>query len=300
MRKKIILGLGTLLLGGLFWYLFVKPNDYRVTFTSKGIPGTLNQEIKLWANSIGNSKFVEQKNLNNFVHHFNFNDSIHHYDWSILKLNDSMSRIKILVKDIDHSLWNKLCIPFFETDFEKRTKKTIKDCMITIKEHTDNFKVTILGESEIAPKYYAYVSLKSSQKGKALKMMENYSFLNSILVKNGLSLDGQPFIEIKEWFIQSDSISYNFCYPIIKPDTLPEIIGIKFNSLKSQKAIKAIYNGNYITSDRAWYHLLEYAQKKNLLVEEKPIEIFFTNPNMGGDELSWKSEVFMPLKQVTN
>jgi len=43
--------------------------------------------------------------------------------------------------------------------------------------------------------------------------------------------------------------------------------------------------------------LLDYAQKNNIPVEKKPIEIFYNNPNMGGDGLDWTTEVFMPIKE---
>jgi effector-binding domain-containing protein len=168
--------------------------------------------------------------------------------------------------------------------------------MMTVKEHTERFKVTVIGPSTIEPRFYAYVPLQSTQKDKALKMMENYSFLNTILVKNGLKLDGQPFIEIIDWTIEKDSISYNFCYPIVQSDTLPAIKGLEFKKLDERKALKAIYNGNYITSDRAWYHLLEYADKNHIPVKKQPLEIFYSNPNMGGNELDWKAEIFMPLQ----
>ena len=296
MRKRVVLGVTILLLSGLIWYLFLKPNDYIVTFRSKAIPGALNQEIKLWANGLENAEFIEQGNLTNFVHHIEFNDSLHRYEWDIKPVNDSISEVKVSIKDMNNSLLNRITIPLTNSDFEKRTKKTLMDCMTIIKDHTERFKVTIVGPSTIKPKFYAYVTLKSAQKDKALKMMQNYSFLNTILVKNGLQLDGQPFIEITDWSIETDSISYNFCYPIIQSDSLPVIKGLQFKQLAQQKAIKAIYNGNYITSDRAWYHLLEYADKNDISIKKQPLEIFYSNPNMGGNELDWKAEIFMPLQ----
>ena len=57
-----------------------------------------------------------------------------------------------------------------------------------------------------------------------------------------------------------------------------------------------IYNGNYITSDRAWYELLDDAERKNIEVHQTPVEVFYNNPNYGGDELNWKAEIYMPLK----
>ncbi|MFS4494293.1 GyrI-like domain-containing protein [Maribacter sp. 2308TA10-17] len=297
MRKKLIGGILVLLFGTLLWYLFLKPHDYQVNFKVKASPGIINQSIKLWADGFESSKFITQKDWQHFTHQLKFNDSTHTYEWYVKTLNDSISQVKVFVTDTANSFSNKLAIPFSETNFEKRTKETVKDLRSVLKEHIERFKVTIVGLEEIQPKYCAYVSFKSKQTEKALQMMKTYSYLNSTMTENSFQLDGPPFIEIVNWNKQQDSITFNFCYPILKPDSLPKIEGIFFKKIQGRKAIKSIYNGNYITSDRAWYTMLEYASKNNLAIEETPIEIFYNNPNMGGDELKWKAEVFMPLKE---
>ena len=296
MPKKFVWGFLILLMGGLVWYLLLKPSDYQVTFKAKADTGTINQAIKLWANGLENSSFLHQKDLQHFSHQFQFNDSTYTYEWNVSALNDSTSQIKVLVTDTEHSLSNKITIPFSETDFEKRTKNTLKDLLEILNEHIESFKVTIIGEDEIRAQYCAYVSLQSIQRSKALKMMENYPFLNSVLSKNNIDLDGPPFIQINDWNIETDSIAFDFCYPIIKTDSLPQIKGVKYRQVHRQKAIKAVFNGNYIISDRAWYALMNYAKKNDLTIEKRPFEVFYSNPNMGGDELQWKAEVFMPLK----
>ena len=96
--------------------------------------------------------------------------------------------------------------------------------------------------------------------------------------------------------MENDSIQYNFCFPIIKGDSLPTHELIKYKQYQSEKAIKAIYNGNYVTSDRAWYALLDYAERENIEVHKTPVEFFFNNPNYGGNELQWKAEIYMPIK----
>ncbi len=165
-----------------------------------------------------------------------------------------------------------------------------------LKQHIKNFRVTIKGESELKPTYCAYVPIKSTQVGKASGMMKNYSLLSTILVKNKVELNGKPFVEITHWDMEKDSIHYNFCYPIIKNDSLPEHQLIKYKQLEGKKALKAVYNGNYITSDRAWYALIDHAKNNNIEIEKKPVEIFYNNPNMGGDALQWKAEIYLPVK----
>lgn len=297
MRKKIGWSFIILLIGSLIWYLFIKSNDYQVTFRTKAIPGTINQSIKLWANGFDQTKLLSQADLLHFKHQMQFNDSVHEYEWNINQLTDSLSEVKVYVTDIDNSLSNKIAIPFSETDFEKRTKSTLRDLMVTLKDHNESFKVTMSGTENIPAKYVAYVPFKSTQSQKALKMMESYPFLNSVLSKNKIELNGQPFIEIEDWNIEKDSITFNFCYPIVKTDTLPKIKGLAFKEIPSQKAIKALYSGNYLTSDRAWYVLVDYAKANKLEIKKRPIEVFYNNPNMGDDELTWKAEIFMPIKE---
>ncbi len=294
--KKISLVIGFILFGALIWYLFIKPYDYLVTFKAKTFPGTINQTIKIWGNTLDGFESLEQEDLAHLNQKILFNDSVHVYNWKIDPINDSLSNVKVYIKDKDHSLRNKITIPFSDTDFEKRSRKTLLDFNNKLNEHLEKFKVTIVGEAELTPKYCAFVALKTSQFGKASGMMQNYSFLSTMMLKNEIPLDGTPFIEITNWDMAKDSINYNFCFPIKKMDSLPKILNIKYKEIKGTKALKAIYNGNYITSDRAWYALLDYANQNNISVINQPVEIFYNNPNMGGDELNWKAEIYMPLK----
>jgi effector-binding domain-containing protein len=296
MTKKIILISGIVLIGLTIWYLFIKPFDYIVSIKAKTFSGTINQTIKLWSLSLENSSIIEQNDLNHLIQKVSFNDSTYIYNWKINSINDSSSVIKIYIKDINHSLDNKISILLGNTDFEKRTKNTILDFNKKLKEHLSKFKVTIKGENELNSTYCAYVPIKTNQIGKARGMMKNYSLLSSVLAENNVKLNGLPFVEITYWDMKKDSIEYDFCYPIFKSDSLPIHKIIKYKQFEGKKAIKAIYNGNYITSDRAWYALIDYANKKNIETVQLPIEVFYNNPNMGGDALKWKAEVYLPIK----
>lgn len=294
--KKIFLIICIILITSLGWYLFIKPYDYLVSIEAKTFPGAINQTIKTWSISLKNSTIIDQVDINNLKQRIQFNDSTYIYKWEINTINDSTSKVKVYIKDIDHSMKNRILLPFSNTDFEKRTKNTLVDFDKKLNEHIKKFKVTIEGESKLNSTYCAYVPIKSVQIEKALGMMRNYNLLSSILVKNNVKLNGKPFVEITHWDINNDSIYFNFCYPIIKNDSLPIHNLVKYKQFEGKKAIKAIYNGNYITSDRAWYALIDYAKKNDIEIEKKPIEIFYNNPNMGGNALKWKAEIYLPTK----
>ena len=295
--KKFSAIIGFLTIGFLLWYLIIKPYDYLVTFKVKTSAGTINQTIKLWNTSIANLNPVKQENIANLSQQIEVKDSIHNYKWSISSLNDSISKVNVYVTDEEHSFANRISIPFGTTDFEKRIEYTVTDFIAKLKEHLKKIKVTVVGKDTTRSTYAAYISVKGLQIEKARGMMQNYSLLTSVLSAENIEMNGTPFVEITNWNIQNDSIAYNFCFPVIKSDSLPIDPRIQYKQYNGVKALKATYNGNYITSDRAWYALLDYADNHDIVVDKKPLEVFYSNPNFGGDELQWEAEIFMPIRE---
>ena len=294
--KKILSAIGILLFVFLGWYLLIKPYDYRVTFKVKTTAGTINQTLKIWNVGLENSTPINQESLSELTQNIKINDSTFRYQWSINSLNDSVSKVKVYIKDLDHSMANKISIPFYSTDFEKRTLKTVSDFTDKLLEHLKKIKVKVDGESFSRSTYCAYIPMKGLQVEKARGMMKNYSLLTQVLSADQVKMNGTPFVEVTDWNQQKDSIEYHFCFPIIKSDSLPKHPLIQYKQYQGVKALKATYNGNYITSDRAWYALLEYADRNNIAIENKPVEVFNNNPNFGGNELRWEAEIYMPIK----
>lgn len=298
--RKFIVAIGVLLLGGLIWYLFLKSHDYKVTFKAKTNVGAVNQTIKTWNITLKDGEIEVVNGIDLLKQQLVFGDSTHIYHWKLSALNDSVTKIQVYAKDPDNSFMNKLKIPFSDTDFEKRTRKNLLDFNAKLKEHIGKIRITIAGKEAFGPMYCAYVEVSTTQFGKAQGMMNNFPLLSSFLVNNKVKLNGLPFIEVTSWDKVTDSLKYNFCYPIIASDSLPEHPELKYKEVGVRPALKAVYNGNYITSDRAWYALLDYAEQTEEDVIALPIEVFHNNPNMGGDELLWKAEVYMPLKEDAN
>lgn len=295
--KKVFISVPILLLVLLLWYLFIKPQDYQVSFKAKAIPGTIYETVKAWNMGFDSVVPLQFESPTHFEQTIVVNDSVHVYEWNITPIHDSLSQVKVNIKDPEHTLKNKVSVPFSDTNLEKGVRKTLIQFNGFLNDHLKDFKVSIVGEAELFSSFCACVALNTTPENKARGMMANYSLLNSFLVDNGVTLNGLPFVEVENWDLKANMLTYNFCYPILRSEKLPNHPDIAYKRIFSKKTLKAIYNGNYITSDRAWYALLDYAQKNNIAVENKPIEVFYNNPNMGGNELNWKTEVYMPLKE---
>lgn len=295
--KKVFISIPILLLVVLLWYLFIKPQDYQVNFKAEAIPGTIYETVKAWNMGLDRVVPLRFESPTHFEQTIVMNDSVHIYEWNITPIHDSLSQVKVNIKDPENTLKNKVSVPFSDTDFEKGSRKTLLDFNGFLNDHLKDFKVSIVGEAELFSSFCACVALNTTSENKARGMMANYSLLNSFLVDNGVTLNGLPFVEVENWDIKANMLTYNFCYPIVRSEKLPNHPDISYKRIFSKRSLKAIYNGNYITSDRAWYALLDYAKRNNIPVENKPIEVFYNNPNMGGNELNWKTEVYLPLKE---
>ena len=296
MMKKVVYVIIFIVTAALLWYFFIKPSDYTVRFQAKTFPGAINQYLKLWDHTLDTVHSIHQEDLYHLTQKVAFGDSIHILHWKIKPITDSTSRVIVDIKDVGHSFINRLQVPFKETSFVKRCKKTVLDFMENLEDHTKKFKVSIVGEENIPTKYIAYIPLEVTQFQKAGGMMKNFSYLTGELLANGVQTDGPPLLEVTHWNMENDSLHYNFGQPIVRSERLPIGTEIQYKRIFGKPALKAIYHGNYITSDRAWYALLDYAKRNNIEVEPKPIEIFHNNPNQGSNELNWKAEVYLPIK----
>jgi effector-binding domain-containing protein len=296
MKKLITITIAIISIA-ILWYFFIKPQDYQIRVVAKANTGTINQALKAWNKTLPEASIHQLGNIGTLEQMVISGDSTHVYKWNISPINDSTSQIVVDVKDANFSLNNKIAVPFSDTNFEKQSRKTVTDFIESLNVHRKEFKITFMGEDELPSTYCACVEHKTLQSNKAFGMMESYPFINSVIASNEIQVNGVPFIETTDWNMQNDSISFNFCYPIIKTDSLPFIKNLVYKEFIGMKSLKAIYNGNYMTSDRTWYTLLDYAKENNIKIDPKPIEFFFNNPNMGGDALRWKAEVFIPIAE---
>jgi effector-binding domain-containing protein len=295
---KKILGIVLLvLLGVLIWLVFLKPSDFVAVLEARSVPGTINHTLKTWSRSLENSDIRQGTDQNHLRQELRSNDSLFVFEWELNRENDSLTQIEVGVSLESANPLMRIRNLFSDTDFKRRSRNTILDFNEKLKEHLASFRVRIDGEASLDPTYCAYVTIENGQLEKALGMMQNYSLLTDVLLENKIELNGMPFVEVTHWDQEKEQLKYNFCYPIVKKDSLPSDGLVSFKQFKGGQYLKATYNGNYISSDRAWYALLDHAERHGIEIEEEPVEIFFNNPNMGGDELKWRADIYMPLSQ---
>jgi effector-binding domain-containing protein len=301
--KKVKFLTGFVILGILTWYLLVKPSDYIVRFKVGTSPGTLLKEVEEWS-------LINQK-LDSFTYVINNKipfesleeliDTRNMYlnlDWSFIPVNDSVTQVKVAVTEKGRSIYNRITAPFINTPFKQTIIRLIQNYQTGIESKLkEKFKVKIVGMSIIPEQNYAYIKLENiNMLDKAATMIDNNTDFLQFLNNNQIKKGEFPFLIVDNWSLQDNTINFRYCFPIIEKDSLPYHNLIKYDKMHSKKALKAIYNGNYMTSDRGWFELCSYANRRNINIELKPVEFYYNSPFDGGTELEWVTEIYMPLE----
>lgn len=299
-RKKIIIVLSVLFSLFLVWYLFIKESDYSITFKVNTATGNVFQGIQEWSAAQAlkeNESYVvlEKRNFDFIKQEVKKGNDQFEYSWDIKSINDSVTKVTVDIKDFNHSLYNKLTAPFFNTSFKKEQINKVKDLKTGIINQLKSFKVRVDGEGTSEETFVAYISLKSVLQEKAQNMISNDADITGFLYKNKLKIVGRPYVEITNWNLDKETIDFNYCFPMDKNTKIVADDRVKFKTIPALKGLKATYYGNFRTSDRAWFTLLDYAKKNNIKLQKKVLEHFLANPFNGGNELEWETKIIIPF-----
>jgi len=280
----------------LAWFLAIRSYDIRYRFEVKTLPEIAYVTLKAWVSTSGKvvsmnpSELVAVQILEKDKETFTI-------EWEVTNAQDSVAVITASLTSDRNRLSSRIGSLFIDTSIKMEGDALVRDFYGVLKDHLRKVKVEVVGESEFSPSSCLCLAVETNQVGKASGMMSYYNALSDFVVKNELKLSGNPVVNVTDWDEQQDFLRYDFCYPVA-PKTI-DLTGSPFyyKELPGQQVIKAKYYGNYITSDRAWYALMHYAKSNDLRIIEKPIEIFFNNPNVDADEQSWLAEVYLPVLQ---
>lgn len=303
MNKKVIATVIISIFIGLVWYLFFKKSDYIITFKEKANSGTILQGIEEW--SLAQSKIkshsceiVDKKLYKSIVTKFISAKDTMLYNWEVSAVNDSVSKVVLGIRhaNMQKSIVNRLEIPFGNTNFKVEALAIVSDFRKGLSEHLQKFKVAYNGSATSDEVFVVYLPLESVMQEKAQTMIANDNIISGFIFNNKIKMTGMPYVEITEWNQQKELLKFNYCFPVDKNTPMIADKNVKFKTLKAQKSLKATYFGNFRTSDRAWFTILNQAKKQNLVLNELPIEHYLNNPFYGGNELEWKTEVFIPYR----
>ena len=299
MKKRLTYIIFLLLITTGVWYFFIKEYDYLITFKTTNAPGVVYHKLLHWnegdIKKIGAANILEKEPFSKVTLEISNNNSNTLTAWYFERVSDSVTKVSVYLKDPKNSLSQKVSILFGKTDFVKKNIKIVKRIRTELEAHTTKYRVSTPIEDMIPERYCACTSSSTTITLKAAEMMIQNQKLTDFLAVNGLSVTEYPLLKVTRWNHNSQEIDFDFCFPVPKNKTYPKFEGVTLKNIPKENALKTIFNGNYIISDRGWYTLIDYAQRKKIAVSPFPIELYYNDPHSGTDEMTWKTEIFFPL-----
>ncbi|NOS93146.1 MAG: GyrI-like domain-containing protein [Cyclobacteriaceae bacterium] len=293
--KRVVQLAVVCLVSSLIYYLGFHPYEYSIRFRTSTTPGDIIESLRLWDRSMDNSTILEVDSFDHMKMQIQYKGSNYDYRWHFKHKSDSSTEVQILVSEPDRKLQNKVLVPFAETVMETHALELGNSFYELIKTHLKKTKIKLLGESTLDSVFCMCKRLETGQVAKANAMMKDYPLFISFVDTYHLKLKGSPLIKVIEWSHQKGKIKFDFCFPLDRSVPPPPSDMFEFKTFPPQRALKAEYHGNYITSDRAWYALTDFANRNGYKIVSPPIELFYDNPNLGLNEEKWKAEVYLPI-----
>lgn len=294
MKKYLIAALTVVVILLLYYFLWM-PYSFTVSMRVKTHPGDVIETLRIWSRSLNDSRIVEVDSFNSASQRIEVNGRAYTYNWRFLRDDDSTTRITVRMSEPDHDILNKLLVPFGLPPIEKEGIRLMNEFHQVITTHLDLTKVQIIGESTLNASFCVCRSITADQIDKANGMMKDFLPLSVFVSENKLVPDGPPSVRITEWNHSLGRLAFDFCFPIKETDSLPKTELFEYIRFPETRALKAEYFGNYITSDRAWYELIDHAKVNGFRLSGMPVEVFHDNPNLGWNETKWKAEIFIPI-----
>lgn len=296
MNKRVIfLLLAGITFASVAFYFFILPYEFKVRLAVRTLPGDVIQTIRLWSRARPGLVVQKVEDFDRLVQEVSIDDRTYTFEWEFEMENDSTTAIEILISEHGQEFTNKLFVPFKDLPIEQHGAVLAKDFLALVKEHLAITRVNIIGPAVFDSALCICRTISVSQIDKANGMMKNFLPMTSFITTQNLKSTGRPVLRVQRWNHDNAELDFQFCFPVENISVqLPG--GMEYVKLPSFRALKAEYFGNYITSDRAWYELKQYAAENGYEVVDKPVEVFNDNPSLGIDELKWKAEVYLPIK----
>lgn len=282
------------------WYFFIRPYHLSVSFNTPEHPEIVYEHLNEWqlvsTDSLDIST-VESYRPQMLKQKVIRDSTEYQYEWSIERENPSYTRVVVQIKDLENPILQKMKVLTGTGRLKDIALAHTKLIFEGLKNKSKSFRVHSFKDSIRESVYCAYIPLNGHITNKAIVMREHIIDVMGYIKDHNIPLAGNPFLEVTQWDRKTDSIAFDFCFPITKSDSLPTPPpAVKFKQTKKFSGLKAEFNGNYRNSYKSWYYLLENAEQRGLEIDPRPVEVFLNDPHGAGDPLNWKAIIYLPLK----
>ncbi|MAZ27607.1 MAG: hypothetical protein CL868_11095 [Cytophagaceae bacterium] len=295
--KKIALILLILVVAGLSWYLFIKPYDYSVSFRTKYGPSAVYYDF-LDARDINTDSLLSTKKYSEIQQVKTLGDTIFNLRWHFAKASDSTTKVTVDVRDETHTVAARVnVLNPFNSRYTDQLKSYFNEYNWLMDEKQREYTIgQTIKDTVFAARECICTSSSSKIRLKAHHMVEQLADLDDFFFENQVKPTGDPLLLLEKWNEPNDYITFDFCFPILKNDSLRLTPKTHFISLPSLPSYSAAYKGNYKYSHRQWAEMGSKLAEEGAAHQDTIIEVYHNSPLVDTNPKSWKATIYIPKK----
>lgn len=271
-------------------YFILLPFDYKVSFKTNNAPWLVYHFIKL----NHETQFISHEgNKLSFESHPKNVGETYRYIWKLSKEKNS-TKVEVSAFFTKNKFLEKAAILFKNSG----GVKTIIDELKSFNHELANSSKDYRWEQPILDvlpgQTCLCINISSRIEDKAKEMNENISFLSSYLPEG---TPPPPLLYINELDLISQTLNFDFCYPVEEYISLDVEDSSIFISFKQEIRGEALaFYGNYSQTHRGWFSYM--ADRLGNKSPQLPFaEVFYDSPFAGIEQTNWKSKIYFQINK---
>lgn len=165
-----------------------------------------------------------------------------------------------------------------------------------LQEDMSRYNIKINGITEYGGGFYLYKTTNANSQNISAKMGQNFGAIMQFMSQNGIKQSGMPLTVYND--MSSADVIMSNGIPVNERIDIPADSDIAIGFMPKMKALKTTLTGNYTNLTQAWEAANKYLADNNLeQTDQKPFEIYTTDPGNYPNPADWLTEIYIPIKE---
>lgn len=221
--------------------------------------------------------------------------------WTFKSNEDLSSTVTWGIKG-EHTLLDKVYFAFTGTDFERDMLEMYDRGLKGLDEASQaaisEYSSAVEGITQYSGGFYLYRTTSAKAQNIATIMAQNYGGISEFMSKNNITPSGMPFTIYNETMDNGDVIMTN-ALPVREKIIVAGDANVLSGYMPTVTAVKVTARGNYTKLGEAWAKALQEVRDKGYeLANEKPFEVYVTDPGDYPNPADWVTQIYIPIKDL--
>ena len=160
------------------------------------------------------------------------------------------------------------------------------------------YNVKVNGITEYGGGFYLYKTINANNSNISSIMAQQYGSIGLFMGQNNIAMNGMPFTIYHDMNMENGTVIMSNGMPVKEKILITGDSNILCDYLPKMKVLKATLKGNYSNLSEAWKTTMTYIAENNIeQSEQKPFEIYTTDPGDFPNPADWITEIYIPIKE---